>query len=147
MRKIVRREGARALWRGTDAALLMAIPTVQAIATSVSALFQGLTCATHWQMQVGIYMPLYDNLLPRFSAYGYAAPLLAGSLARTVAVLCTSPLELIRTRMQALLHPSQGPGNVVTYVVRRGVCLSNVLCPGVIAAQILYLRMCCRSVR
>ena len=53
---------------------------------------------------VGIYFPLYDALQARLEGAGGAsapyAPLLAGSAARTAAVLCTSPLELIRTRMQ-----------------------------------------------
>jgi hypothetical protein len=54
---------------------------------------------------VGIYFPLYDALTAELEASSTwvapYAPLLAGSAARTVAVLCTSPLELIRTRMQA----------------------------------------------
>lgn len=82
MQKIIRKEGARVLWRGTDVSLLMAVP------------------------MVGIYLPLYDFLNAEWaSSLGAAAPLYAGALARTVAVLCTSPLELIRTRMQAVLHP------------------------------------------
>ena len=56
---------------------------------------------------VGIYFPLYDALTAHLEASSAwvapYAPLLAGSAARTVAVLCTSPLELIRTRMQASL--------------------------------------------
>ena len=65
---------------------------------------------------VGIYFPLYDALTahleassPRVAPY---APLLAGSAARTVAVLCTSPLELIRTRMQANPPTSWAAGAV-----------------------------------
>ncbi|CAL5223837.1 g6417 [Coccomyxa viridis] len=84
MRKIARREGFAALWRGTDIAFLMAIPTV------------------------GIYLPLYDHCLARlWGPTGMYAPLLAGSIARMVAVMCSAPLELMRTRMQAFLHPSQ----------------------------------------
>lgn len=88
MRKIIRQEGARVLWRGTDVSLLMAVP------------------------MVGIYLPLYDHLQGEWAtSLGAAAPLYAGAFARTVAVLCTSPLELIRTRMQAVLHPQQSSIN------------------------------------
>lgn len=84
MRKIVRQEGAMVLWRGTDAALLMAVP------------------------MVGIYLPLYDFLQAQWAgSLGASAPVYAGAFARTIAVLCTSPLELVRTRMQAVLHHQQ----------------------------------------
>ena len=78
MRHIARTEGWSQLWRGTDVALLMAVP------------------------MVGIYMPLYDYtrgaLQPQLGAS--LAPLTAGALSRTAAVLCTAPLDLLRTRMQ-----------------------------------------------
>ncbi|KAK9863062.1 hypothetical protein WJX84_002698 [Apatococcus fuscideae] len=81
MRHIARTEGVSQLWRGTDMALLMAVP------------------------MVGIYMPLYDytrgTLQPELGTS--LAPLAAGALSRTAAVLCTAPLDLLRTRMQAVL--------------------------------------------
>lgn len=82
LRSIVEKEGARALWKGTDLALMMSIP------------------------MVGIYLPLYDYLLERINYASHSnqssvSPLVAGTLARTVAVYCTAPFEFIRTRMQA----------------------------------------------
>ena len=50
-----------------------------------------------------MYLPLYDYLLTQFSGLGWSAPLVTGATARTAAVLLTSPLELLRTRMQVFL--------------------------------------------
>lgn len=54
---------------------------------------------------MGIYLPLYDYLLQQCQATpalaGAGAPLVAGTLARTAAVYCTAPFELVRTRLQA----------------------------------------------
>jgi solute carrier family 25 protein 39/40 len=60
---------------------------------------------------VGIYLPLYDYLLEgaHQQGVGAASPLIAGTLARTVAVYCTAPFELIRTRLQAVQSPAISP--------------------------------------
>lgn len=70
----------QALWKGTGTSIVMAIPLV------------------------GIYMPLYDNILQLARSEGLgdiAAPLLAGCVSRGVSVMCVGPLELLRTRQQA----------------------------------------------
>ncbi|XP_058100232.1 mitochondrial carrier protein MTM1-like isoform X1 [Magnolia sinica] len=83
--KIIRQEGVARLWRGTNASLALAVPTV------------------------GIYLPCYDifrNWIEEFTAQNAPtltpyAPLVAGSLARSLACITCSPIELARTRMQA----------------------------------------------
>lgn len=80
-KKIIQAEGLVGLWRGTTASLAMAVPLV------------------------GIYMPLYDMLMERCEpTFGSQAPLVAGSMARGVSVYCTAPLELVRTRVQGMIH-------------------------------------------
>ncbi|XP_020098023.1 mitochondrial carrier protein MTM1-like isoform X2 [Ananas comosus] len=95
--KVIRQEGFARLWRGTNASLVLAVPTV------------------------GIYLPSYDILRnwiedftnqhsPALTPY---APLAAGSIARTLACISCSPIELARTRMQAFKesHPgAKAPG-------------------------------------
>ncbi|KAI4319979.1 hypothetical protein MLD38_033509 [Melastoma candidum] len=83
--KIVQQEGLGRLWRGTNAGLVLAIPTV------------------------GIYLPCYDILRNSFEQYTSQlapgltpyVPLVAGSLARSLACASCYPLELAKTRMQA----------------------------------------------
>lgn len=92
MYKVVRHEGVRRLWRGTNAALIMSVPTV------------------------GIYLPVYDvlrdalEIAPDGSRRRTApfAPLLAGAIARSLACVICAPLELARTRMQAEMLAAEG---------------------------------------
>ncbi|XP_074374463.1 mitochondrial carrier protein MTM1-like [Apium graveolens] len=79
------KEGILRLWRGTNAGLALAVPTV------------------------GIYLPCYDifrNYLEEFTAKNAPimtpyTPLLAGSLARSLACISCYPIELAKTRMQS----------------------------------------------
>ena len=82
MRKVVRREGVSALWRGTKTALVMAGPAV------------------------GVYLPCYDFIRDYCVTHALVqnedmAPLVAGAGARTIAVFAVAPLELMRTRQLA----------------------------------------------
>lgn len=83
--KIIRQEGISRLWRGTNAGLALAVPTV------------------------GIYLPCYDVFRDSLEKYSSSncpqlmpyTPLLAGSAARSLACIICSPIELARVRMQA----------------------------------------------
>ncbi|CAI0410566.1 unnamed protein product [Linum tenue] len=95
--KMVRQVGFARLWKGTNAALPLAVPTV------------------------GIYLLLYDvfriwleektsESIPAAAPY---APLVAGSLSPSLACMTCYPVELARTRMQAFKgtqHGMKAPG-------------------------------------
>ncbi|KAF8413285.1 hypothetical protein HHK36_001261 [Tetracentron sinense] len=78
-------EGFARLWRGTSASLALAVPTV------------------------GIYLPCYDifrNWMEEFTTQNAPnltpyVPLVAGSVARSLACITCYPIELAKTRMQA----------------------------------------------
>jgi solute carrier family 25, member 39/40 len=78
-RRMVRRDGLRALWRGTGVSLAHAAPSV------------------------GLYLPTYDYLQARYAELGspLLAPALAGATARALVTLVVAPVELVRTRVQA----------------------------------------------
>ncbi|CAN6994290.1 hypothetical protein IGI04_017381 [Brassica rapa subsp. trilocularis] len=90
--KIIRQEGFSRLWRGTNASLALAVPTV------------------------GIYMPFYDyfrNVMEDFTAEKSPSltpyvPLVAGTIARSLACISIYPVELARTRMQAFKGTQRG---------------------------------------
>lgn len=90
--KVIRQEGFGRLWRGTNASLALAVPTV------------------------GIYLPCYDifrNLMEDFTNQNASAltpyvPLVAGSVARSLACVTCYPVELARTRMQAFKEIQNG---------------------------------------
>ncbi|GAA0145714.1 hypothetical protein LIER_36170 [Lithospermum erythrorhizon] len=90
--KVVREEGFTRLWRGTNASLALAVPSV------------------------GVYLPLYDifrNLMEGYTSHNAPTmtpyvPLVAGSLARSIACVSCYPVELARTRMQAFKNTANG---------------------------------------
>ncbi|XP_027350182.1 mitochondrial carrier protein MTM1 isoform X2 [Abrus precatorius] len=90
--KVIRQEGFVRLWRGTNASLALAVPTV------------------------GIYMPCYDifrNMMEEFTTRNAPnltpyVPLVAGSTARSLACISCYPVELARTRMQAFRETQSG---------------------------------------
>ena len=60
-----------ALWRGTGASLVVAVPAV------------------------GVYLPLYDALAARLKGADAVAPALAGGLARTMVVVTLGALVVV----------------------------------------------------
>ncbi|KAM6176109.1 mitochondrial glutathione transporter SLC25A39 isoform 1-T1 [Erethizon dorsatum] len=79
--KIVRREGPRTLWSGLPATLVMTVPAT------------------------AVYFTAYDQLkaflCQQALASDHCAPMVAGALARLGTVTVVSPLELLRTKLQA----------------------------------------------
>lgn len=121
-------EGFSALWRGTNAGLALAVPTVSFewlllkyqesayhfivvdFFFKIEFLFYQLELFVF--KQVGIYLPCYDifrNQLEEFTTRNAPGltpytPLVAGSLARSLACISCYPIELARTRMQVLTY-------------------------------------------
>lgn len=82
IRKIARNEGFTALWRGLSPTLVMMVPANLIYFTGYEWL-------------------RYNPKSPFSKLSDHYAPLTGGSVARVLAVTAVSPLELVRTRMQA----------------------------------------------
>ncbi|KAL2211205.1 putative mitochondrial carrier protein [Sarocladium strictum] len=82
LRKIARNEGLSTLWRGLSPTLVMTVPA-------------------NIIYFVGYDWMRYNHASPFSSLSDESAPLTAGSLARVLAATAVSPIELVRTRMQA----------------------------------------------
>lgn len=93
MRKIARNEGLSTLWRGLTPTLVMAVP-------ANVIYFAGYD----WLR--------YNNASPirRIRVSDTYIPLVAGSVARVLAAIAVSPIEMFRTRMQATAS-STGSGH------------------------------------
>ncbi|TIB99456.1 hypothetical protein E3Q17_02586 [Wallemia mellicola] len=100
--KISRHEGFTALWKGLTPTLLMAVPSN------------------------AVYMLGYESLHHTFLDSGMNttfSPLLAGATARTFSATVISPLELLRTRLQA--SSTQSPSQIIQSL-RTSVQVSGV---------------------
>lgn len=83
LRKIARNEGLFTLWRGLTPTLVMAVPANIIYFTGYE-----------W-LRFNPQSPITQRISEPY------APLVAGSLARTLAAMSVSPIELFRTRLQA----------------------------------------------
>ncbi|OQE09016.1 hypothetical protein PENFLA_c116G03895 [Penicillium flavigenum] len=91
LRKIARNEGTLTLWRGLSPTLMMGIPA------------NVIYFAGYDWLRTDDRSPIKQRV-----SEGYA-PLIAGSFARVAAAAATSPLEMFRTRLQAI--PGTGAGH------------------------------------
>ncbi|KAI9810340.1 MAG: hypothetical protein M1827_006307 [Pycnora praestabilis] len=83
LRKIARNEGLGTLWRGLSPTLVMAVPANVIYFTGYDL------------MRTSEHSPIKQYVSDSYS------PLIAGSIARVAAALAVSPIEMLRTRMQA----------------------------------------------
>ena len=90
MRKIARNEGVLTLWRGLSPTLVMAIPA------------NVIYFAGYDWLRTSQKSPIVGRVKDAY------APLAAGSVARIVAAIAVSPIEMLRTRMQATSHRDKG---------------------------------------
>lgn len=95
--KIIRYEGASALWRGVGPAMAMSIP-------SQASYMVGYDYLRQYFFLRPIPSPLFrDSITGDLTKlHKVAVPLLAGSAARAMVVAVFSPIELLRTRMQSV---------------------------------------------
>ncbi|ORZ40802.1 mitochondrial carrier domain-containing protein [Catenaria anguillulae PL171] len=93
---IARTEGITSLWRGLTPTLVMALP-------ANVIYFVG-------------YEWLKDQLAAVLPSPDAAAPLIAGGIARTIAVTTISPIELVRTQMQSAYAADKSVSDILKQV-------------------------------
>ncbi|XP_066300599.1 mitochondrial glutathione transporter SLC25A40-like isoform X2 [Branchiostoma lanceolatum] len=102
--QISRKEGLKSLWSGLPPTLIMAVPATV------------------------VYFTAYDNLKEAMGFVpgkkNYTVPIVAGSIARIIAVTAISPLELIRTKMQSKKLTYQELKSCIRSSVQSGGVLS-----------------------
>lgn len=90
IRKISKNEGILTLWRGLSPTLMMAIPA------------NVIYFAGYDWLRTSTKSPINGRVSDQY------APLYAGSIARILAALVVSPVEMLRTRMQATQSQEKG---------------------------------------
>jgi solute carrier family 25 protein 39/40 len=90
LRKITRNEGILTLWRGLTPTLMMAIPA------------NVIYFAGYDWLRTSPKSPINGRVTDNY------APLAAGSIARVAAAIVVSPIEMLRTRMQASQSREKG---------------------------------------
>lgn len=90
MRKIARNDGILSLWRGLSPTLAMAIPA------------NVIYFAGYDWLRTNKHSPFYKRIEDAY------APLVAGSTARVTAAAVISPIEMFRTRLQAVSGSGTG---------------------------------------
>ena len=90
LRKIARNEGVFTLWRGLSPTLMMAIPA------------NVIYFAGYDWLRSSPKSPMNGRIPDNY------APLAAGSIARIAAAIVVSPIEMLRTRMQATQSQEKG---------------------------------------
>lgn len=96
LRKIARNEGVTTLWRGLSPTLIMAIPANIIYFTGYESL------------RFNPASPIARTVRDEY------APLVAGSVARILAATAVSPIELFRTRLQAVQGSASGASHLTT---------------------------------
>lgn len=97
LRKIARNEGLTTLWRGLSPTLLMSVPA------------NVIYFAGYDWLRTSKSSPVMGRVSDAY------APLVAGSAARVLAAIAVSPIEMLRTRMQA--HQSGGATSVMRQTI------------------------------
>ncbi|KAK0797942.1 Carrier protein, mitochondrial [Friedmanniomyces endolithicus] len=90
LRKIARNEGVWTLWRGLSPTLMMAVPG------------NVIYFAGYDWLRTSQYSPLVGRVSEQYQ------PLVGGSVARVLAAIVVSPIDMLRTRMQASQNGNKG---------------------------------------